>query len=42
MCKERSMFTEYKQLGLEDKVTLGDGSTLEVAGEGTVDMYSSG
>ena len=38
MCNERSMFTEYKQLGSEDKVTLGDGSTLEVAGEGTVDM----
>ena len=38
MCNDRSMFTEYEQLRSDDKVTLGDGSTLEVAGEGTVDM----
>ena len=38
MCNECSMFTEYKQLGSEDKVTLGDRRTLKVAGEGTVDM----
>ena len=38
MCNDRSMFMEYEQLRSSDKVTLGDGSTLEVAGEGTVDM----
>ena len=38
MCNDRNMFTEYEQLSSNDKVTLGDGSTLEVAGEGTVDV----
>ena len=32
------MFTEFKQLGSSEKVTLGDGSSLDVVGEGTVDM----
>ena len=38
MCNDRSMFTELRELGSGDKVTLGDGSTLDVTGEGTVDM----
>ena len=38
MCNDRRMFTELRQLGSDEKVTLGDGSTLEVAGEGTVDV----
>ena len=38
MCNDRSNFTEYEQLRSDDKVTLGDGSTLKVAGEGTVDL----
>ena len=38
MCNDCSTFTEYEQLRSDDKVILGDGSTLEVAGEGTVNM----
>ena len=38
MCNNRSMFTELNQLGANEKVTLGDGSSLDIAGEGTVDM----
>ena len=38
MCNDESMFTEMKKLGSNEKVTLGDGRPLEVAGEGTVDM----
>ena len=38
MCNDRSMFTELKKLSSGDKVALGDGSSLNVAGEGTVDM----
>ena len=38
MCNDRSMFSELKQLSPSEKVTLGDGSSLDVAGEGTVDM----
>ena len=38
MCNDQSMFTELTQLGSGEKVTLGDGSSLDVAGEGTVDM----
>jgi len=38
MCNDRRMFTEFKQLGSSEKVTLGDGRSLDVAGEGTVDM----
>ena len=38
MCNDQRMFTELRQLGSDEKVTLGDGSTLEVAGEGTVDV----
>ena len=38
MCNDCDMFTELKQQGSHKKVTLGDWSTLDVAGEGTVDM----
>ena len=38
MCNDESMFTEMKKLGSSEKVTLGDGRPLEVAGEGTIDM----
>ena len=38
MCNDRSMFTELKQVGSSDKVTLGDRNSLDVAGEGTVNM----
>ena len=38
MCNDESMFTEMKKLGSSEKVTLGDGRPLEVAGEGTVDI----
>ena len=38
MYNDESMFTEMKKLGSSEKVTLGDGRPLEVAGEGTVDM----
>ena len=38
MCNDRSMFTEYEQLRSDEKVTLGDGSTLDITGEGTVDV----
>ena len=38
MCNNRNMFVELSQLGSGEKVTLGDGSSLDVAGEGTVDM----
>ena len=36
MCNDRSMFTELNEQGPSEEVTLGDGSSLEVAGEGTV------
>jgi L-fucose mutarotase/ribose pyranase (RbsD/FucU family) len=32
------MFTELREMGSGDKVILGDGSTPDVTGEGTVDM----
>ena len=38
MCNDQSVFTELKQLDKNQEVTLGDGSTLIVTGEGTVDM----
>ena len=38
MCNNRSMFTELSQPGPSDKVTLGDGSALDVTGVGTVVM----
>ena len=38
MCNDQSMLTELKQLDKNQEVTLGDGSTLNVTGEGTVDM----
>ena len=38
MCNNRSMFTELNQPGLSEKVTLGDGSALDVTGVGTVAM----
>ncbi len=39
MCNDKGMFTEMKELGSSEKVTLGDGSSLEVVDEeGTVDM----
>ena len=38
MCNDRTMFTELRQLGSDDKVTLGDGSTLQATEEGTVDV----
>lgn len=38
MCSDRSMFTELKQVGSDEKVTLSDGNSLDVAGEGTVGM----
>ena len=39
MCNNSSMFTELSQLGSKEKVTLGDGTSLDVAGEGTVEMH---
>ena len=38
MCNDQSMFMDLKQVGPNEKVTLGDGNSLGVAGEGTVDM----
>ena len=38
MCNNPDMFTELDQLGLGEKVTLGDGSPLDVIGQGTVSM----
>ena len=38
MCNNRSMFVQLNELGPSEKVTLGDGSSLDVAGKGTVDM----
>ena len=38
MCNNRNMFVELRQLQPDEKVTLGGGSSLNVAGEGTVDM----
>lgn len=38
MCNNRNMFVELRQLQPDEKVTLGDGSSLSVTGEGTVDM----
>ena len=38
MCNSRDMFTELDQLGPGEKVTLGDGSPLDVIGQGTVSM----
>ena len=38
MCNDRSMFMDLKQVGPNERVTLGDGNSLGVAGEGTVDM----
>ena len=38
MCNDRDLFTELYQLGPSEKVTLGDGNSLDVAGEGTVYM----
>lgn len=38
MCNDQNMFTEMKELGSQEKVTLGDGSLLQVVGEGTIDM----
>ena len=37
MCNNRDMFTELDQLG-PGGVTLGDGSPLDVIGQGTVSM----
>ena len=42
MCNDRTMFTKLRQLGSDDKVTLGDGSTLQATEEGTVDVVSDG
>ena len=36
MCYDCDMFTELNQSGPCEKLTLGDGSSLEVTGEGTV------
>ena len=38
MCNDQSMFTKMTQLGSGKKVTLGNGSSLNVAGERMVDM----
>ena len=38
MYNDRTMFTELRQLEPYDRVTLGDGSTLQVTEEGTVDV----
>ena len=38
-CNDHSMLSEITPLGSDEKVTLDDGSSLNVAGEGTVDMY---
>ena len=38
MCNNRTMFTELRQLESYDRVKLGDGSTLQVTKEGTVDV----
>ena len=38
MCNDQTMFTELRQLGSDDKVMLGDGSTLQATEEGTVDV----
>ena len=38
MCNDQSMLMGLKQVGPNEKVTLGDGNSLCVAGEGTVDM----
>ena len=38
MCNDGSMFTELKQVRSNNKVTLGNGNSLDVAGEGTVNM----
>ena len=38
MCNEQSNFKEFVQLQSTEKVALGDGSTLDVKGEGTIDM----
>ncbi len=40
MCNDRAMFTEFKQLSSSGQVALGDGSSLDVAGEGTVDIWT--
>ncbi len=37
-CHNQSMFKKMKGQGSSEKVTLGDGNSLEVVGEGTVDM----
>ena len=36
MCNDRDMFTELDQLESSEKVALGDGNSLDVAGRGTV------
>ena len=38
MCNDRSMFMDLKQAETDEKVVLGDGNSLKVAGEGTIDM----
>ena len=38
LCNGQGMFVEMKQVGSDEKVTLGDENSLDVAGEGTVDM----
>ena len=38
MCNNRDMFTELDQLGPGEKVTLGNESSLDVFGQGTVSM----
>lgn len=36
MCNDHNMFKELNQLGSSEKVSLGDGSSLDVAGNRTV------
>ena len=38
MCNDQGMFVELKQVGPDKKVPLGDGNSLDVARERTVDM----
>ena len=38
MCNDHSMFMQLEQLEPGEKVTLGDGNSLDVTGQGTVDI----
>ena len=38
MCNDQTMFSEITQLGPDEKLTLGDGSSLSVPGKGRVNM----